>query len=303
MSNYFDNKSAFLEPTVTQYGSSMVMTNVNKPRKTKYVNIDTKFTDDYSRKANNKNDHYSVTFPERINEVRSMTVTQIEIPITFNNVCLSLGNSNFGVQNQTTQQDVIVSAPDGHYSGFDTPAYLQNLPSELDFTMDANKVITLSNLSVSTSYKINFAIDGSGNFDKFSLKSKLGWLLGFRRDFYIVGPNERIVAESSVDCRPVRYLYLVLDEFTNSFPNSFISFFTHSAMNKKIIAKIALGNSSSFGTVLTGNEKNGILVSDNRLYNSKIDVQRLNIQLVNEWGKVVDLNGLDFSFLLKIEHE
>ena len=37
---YFDNKTAFLEPTVTQYGSRMVMTNVTKPKKIKYINGD-----------------------------------------------------------------------------------------------------------------------------------------------------------------------------------------------------------------------------------------------------------------------
>lgn len=54
MSKYLlsDDNSNFLEPTVTQYGSSMVMTNVNKPRKTMYLNIDTKFTDDYDKHAN-----------------------------------------------------------------------------------------------------------------------------------------------------------------------------------------------------------------------------------------------------------
>ena len=48
MSNYFDNKDNFLEPNVTQYGSHMVMTNVHKSSKTKYINIDTRFSDEYN---------------------------------------------------------------------------------------------------------------------------------------------------------------------------------------------------------------------------------------------------------------
>jgi hypothetical protein len=255
MSNYFDNKSAFLEPTVTQYGSSMVMTNVNKPRKIKYINIDTKFTDDYCRKTKGKNDYHTVTLPERINDVRNVTVSQIEIPISFYNVCSSLGNSSFGVQNQTTQKDIIVSAADGYYHDSNSHLFLENFPDDLNFRIKSNRVLSLSNTSTSTSYKINFAIDGSGNYDKYSLKSKYGWLLGFRSDVYIIGPNSEIVAESFIDCSPVRYLYLVLDEFTNSFPNSFMSFFTHSTMNKKIIARIPLENSLSLRTLLIGNEK------------------------------------------------
>ena len=45
MSQYFDKNNLFLEPKVKQYGSHMVMSNVNKPTKTKYVNVDTKFSD------------------------------------------------------------------------------------------------------------------------------------------------------------------------------------------------------------------------------------------------------------------
>ena len=52
MSNYFDNKELFLEPKVKQYGSHMVMSNVYKNTKVKYVNIDTKFRDEYNYNDN-----------------------------------------------------------------------------------------------------------------------------------------------------------------------------------------------------------------------------------------------------------
>ena len=48
MSNYFENRDLFLEPKVNQYGSHMVMTNVHKQNKTKYINIDTTFRDEYN---------------------------------------------------------------------------------------------------------------------------------------------------------------------------------------------------------------------------------------------------------------
>jgi hypothetical protein len=44
-------------------------------------------------------------------------------------------------------------------------------------------------------------------------------------------------------------------------------------------------------------------VTDVRTYQGKIDIQKLNVQLVTEWGSPVNLNGLDFSFVLEIEHE
>ena len=42
MSKYFDQTNMFMEPEVKQHGSHMVMTNVVKPTKTKYLTLLTK---------------------------------------------------------------------------------------------------------------------------------------------------------------------------------------------------------------------------------------------------------------------
>ena len=90
MSSYFDNKELFTGPKTTQYGSHMVMTNVAKTSKTKYVNIDTKFRDEYN---SNVTSDYNITLPERITDVRSISVTNVEIPMTFFNISENLGNN------------------------------------------------------------------------------------------------------------------------------------------------------------------------------------------------------------------
>jgi hypothetical protein len=302
MSKYFDNKSAFLEPLVSEYGTSIVMTNVSKPKKTRYLNIDTRFTDDYQDTKDYNSNKHTITLPERINNVTSIKVSQIEIPLSFYNVSTCLGNNHMVVKSNNI--NTIVNVKDGYYDGDYSSLLLENLTTELLYSVDVNNYIKITNNSVNTTYTIDFAVDVSGNPDKYSMKSKLGWLLGFRNDKYILGPSKSVVSESCIDCSPVRYLYLVLDEYSNSFPNSFSSFYSRSVMNKKILAKISLNNfTSSYKTLLTGNESNGVLVSDTRAYSGKVDIQRINVELVNEWGKTINMNGLDYSFLLKIEHE
>ena len=303
MSKYFDNKSAFLEPQVSEYGTSIVMTNVSKPKKTRYLNIDTRFTDDYQNtKVYNSPDKHTITLPERVNDVTSIKISQIEIPLSFYNVSTCLGNNHLVVRSSSS--NTVVNVIDGNYTGDYSSLLFNNLTTDLQYTIDVNNYIKFINLSSVTTYTIDFAVDVSGNSDKYSLKSKLGWLLGFRNDKYTLGPSKSVVSESCIDCSPIRYLYLVLDEFSNSFPNSFSSFYSRSVMNKKILGKISLNNfNNPYKTLLTGNESNGVLVSDTRTYSGKVDIQRINVELVNEWGKIVNMNGLDYSFLLKIEHE
>jgi len=63
MSQYFDNKDMFLEPSVKQYGNHMVMTNVQKPTKVKYYNLDTRFRDDYDEYSKTCPTFYNITIP------------------------------------------------------------------------------------------------------------------------------------------------------------------------------------------------------------------------------------------------
>ena len=74
MSQYVDKNDLFLEPKTTQYGSHMVMTNVHKQTKRKFINIDTRFSDEYNylTVAN-----CNVTLPERINDVKSISIASI----------------------------------------------------------------------------------------------------------------------------------------------------------------------------------------------------------------------------------
>ena len=49
---YFSNQELFMQPEVTQHNSHMVMTGVKKPHKTKRLNVDTRFCDDYNVNTN-----------------------------------------------------------------------------------------------------------------------------------------------------------------------------------------------------------------------------------------------------------
>lgn len=303
MSKYFDNKNCFLEPVVTEYGTSIVMTNVNKPKKTRFLNIDTRFTDEYWKtNVYNTPDKYTITLPERINDVTSIKVSQIEVPMSFYNISTCLGNNHFIVKSSSGTS--IANVNDSYYNNLSNSLLIQNLPVDLTYIIDNNNYLELKNNSSSAFYTIDFAVDVSGNADKYLLKSKLGWLMGFRNDKYVIGPNKTLSGESCIDCSPLRYVYLVLDEYSSSFPNSFSSFYSSSIMNKKILAKISMNNNNyPHKTLMSGNEYNGVFVSDTRIYSGKVDIQRINIELVNEWGKTLNLNGSDFSLLLKIEHE
>ena len=307
MSEYFDDKGLFMQPKTKQYGSHMVMTNVHKNTKKKYINIDTRFSDDYnySQIAN-----YNITLPEKITEVKSMYITNIEIPDVLFNIS-SLQNNNSMVITKTNVSpniNYLITAPDNKYSkitDLHTALNAKLLSATGDSTI--NFSVTSSNksqlISTTNTYSVSFAVDSSGNFDKALLNSKLGWVLGYRNINYTIN-NTATVAEALPDTFGPKYIYLAIDEFSHGNQRSFVSPLPASLINKNIIARISISSTVfGFGNLISANRADGSLISDRREYNGKVDLQKLNIKILDEYGRLISLNGLEFSFCIEIEHE
>ena len=301
MSNYFDNKPVFMEPQVNQYSSHMVMTNVSQESKTKIVNIDTKFRDDYNYDTACNLADYSMSLPEPINNVCSMTVENLELPLTYYNVSSALGNNVFKVTRLSTPPvQTIITVPDGEYTLENIIGSL--LGSDISISLTANNT-TMNNSSGLHEYLIEFAVNKDASFDKHNFKSKLGWMLGFTEVSYTIPSNGEIVAERISNLTRPRVLYLHVDDFAQTKQNSFSTMMSRSRNSDNIIAKIMVDRSSNdFRKIFFANKANGYLLSDKREYSGKTNIKRLQVQLVDEFDQKINLNGLDFSFSLKIEH-
>jgi hypothetical protein len=127
------------------------------------------------------------------------------------------------------------------------------------------------------------------------LPLKLGWLFGFRNGVYT--GNSTYVSEGIVDMSGSRYLYLVVDDYNNNVNNSFFSAFHSSILNKNILARISTKN--SWFDILSQSNLN--LVTTPRQYFGPVDIQKLKIQLLDEYGRVIDLHNMDYSFCLTLQ--
>jgi hypothetical protein len=298
----------FFEPKTTQYGSHMIMSNVHKSNKTKYINIDTKFREEYNY---SQISNYNIILPERITEVKSMRVVSAEIPMTFFNISSSLGNNYFYIYNTTTPNNSKkINIPDGQYNTILLSSAINNSIKNTGLNLiyslsgDVYDVSGTSSYFISNSnITINFAVNSDGTPDKFNFKFKLGWLLGFRNPIYVINTTS-IFSEALVDINGSKYLYLAIEEFNKGNQSSFVPTLYSSILNKNIIARISLNKAThDFGKILPTNNYNGLLLSDTRSYSGKVDLLKLNIQLLNENGVIMNLNGMDFSFCIEVIHE
>ena len=316
MSKYFDkDKRTFMDPQVKEQGGHMVMTNVYKETQKTYLNIDTRFQEEYQSE---KYAEFKCALPQSIHNVQSMKVVNIEVPASIYNFSLKRRNTFFTVENDRgTRIPIIIE--DGNYtlsslateiktqlaSGVngiaDIDVFLEESTHKIQFFNEIASTVVPNKKS--TKYIFHFDVDEFGNKDKLHFKSKLGWLLGFREPSYILIEAGYIRSETFVNLYPLRYVYLNIDEYAQANKNSFITPTAISYTNQHALARLTIDpNTYTFGSVICGNNANGTLLSNRRTYSSRTDIQRLHIQLLDECGDQVDLNQMDFSFALEIEY-
>ena len=296
-----------MEPKTTQYGSHMVTTGVMLPTKIKYLNMDTRYSDNYSTI---KTANYHITLPERVSDVKSIKVRCAEIPMSFYNISFQLDNNVFNVIDTLTDATYTFQIPDGFYDEDGlvdaVNAQLQTAPSPVNALVYSikNKRSVFTN-NGTTDLKIQFDVSPQGATDLQNMPYKLGWILGFRETDYVIPSLFELNSSSFVDFFLPRYLFLVINEFKNTNPYSFITLMQSSEINRsQILARIAMDYTKHpFGTVLRASEEEGFIVSDTRVYTGPTTLQRMNVILVNERGVAMDLNGLDFSFCLELTSE
>ena len=303
MSKYFDQTNMFLEPDVKQHGSHMVMTNVVMPSKKKYLTLDTRFRDGYD---SNTNANYNISLPERVNNVRSMQLRNIEIPISYYNISCSLGNNKFTIKVLENSTEIII--PDGQYTESELIAKINDLITDkgtpfnnISLSVENHKCKITNSATVNPCTLIFDTKPSTKPCD--SLMSKISWKLGFRKCEYVIEKSSPLTGECFIDINGPKYLFLIIDEFTNGNPHSFLSLSNTSQLSsQQILARIAIDYKSfPFGSILPAEQYNYAL-SDIRKYANEVDIQRLNVRLVDEFGNIMDLNGSDISLCLELEH-
>lgn len=273
------------------------------------INIDTRFRENY---FTSQSSNFHLDLPLRLSQVVSLQLSAMEFPSTFYAISQIFGN-NFFVLRIVGEEPLVVTIPDGNYTYTVLQSYLNNyltttpgipLPYQsISFSTDivpgatssgTGKMIVSS--STSTPFTLDFSTNKNGNEDNsIPLQLKFGWLIGFRRGVY--SGEFKYTSEGIVDLVGPKYLYLVVDDFNNNQSDGFYGAFTSSILNKNILARITI-NGSVFN-ILTQN--NLSLITTPRQYFGPVDIQKLQIQLLDEYGRVVELHNMDYSFCLTFQ--
>ena len=308
---------------------STTMWNNTGKLKNQIVNIDTIFRDNY---YTTKATDFHMSLPIVMKNVVSMEVAACELPLSIYAVSNSLGNNSFWVKwfGGTTDPSGLtqIVIPDGNYSdgmlqcgGCHIDASANNPASmawQLNFQlglpyMDGSggtgglikasidqrtgKIIIAAATDASgiTQIQLFFNFDGQANIVEEPIQTKLGWMLGYRFAEYV--GSTAYITEGRYDFRGPRYLYLVVNDYNNNHAENIIGAFSQSlTVPENILARLTWKEYAFFST--TNDPLKNSSRQSGRFYFGPVDIQKLHIQLVDQFGRIISLNNMDWALAL-----
>jgi hypothetical protein len=259
-----------------------------------------------------------------------MQLSSIEFPVSFYGISSSFGNNflylevnynSFTTPSTIIDTSSVIIIPDGNFNALDLVSNINNLlcPTNTDNSLiypnsvfSYIKLFLDVNINGSGSGKVtikpngayasninniclDFTKDINGIVDNQPLTTKLGWNLGYQKKVY--SNTTTYVADTLIEPSTTRYFYLVVDDFNNSVNNHFISVFNKSLLSPNILARIAI-RGSYFSIIM---ENDFTIVSEPRKYFGPVDIQKLKIQIIDEYGKIINMNNSNFSFCINFK--
>ena len=275
---------------------------------TRTITIDSRFRENY---YNSTSTNFNVQLPMVIENVLNMSLSSIEMPTSYYVISEQYQNNFFTITVNGVSH--VIEIASGNYTTSSLTYYINTqldyLGAPFEYINFATNIGTGFGGSgqmmvgiepekpddiIIDSFELNFQADRKGIDDRRTpLTLKFGWIMGFRNGIYT--GNLNYVSEAIIDISGPRYFYLAVDDFNNNNNNDlFYTAFNASILNKSILGRFPL-NTSLYSMLLQNNLNVVVLRRD---YFGPVTIRNLKIELLDEFGRIVDLNYMDFSFSL-----
>jgi len=283
----------------------------------RHFNFDSRFRNNYfGTTASN----FRVTPSTQFNDILDMRLSAVEIPLTFFNISKQLGNNFFCIRvpyvdvdtSENLVDSLIVEIPSGNYN-YDGLVEIINIKihnaggvfADISFIIDmtdgqngsGRMIASMSpdNVLAANTFVLDFISNVHGNPDEgTSLPLKMGWMMGFRNGRYENCAKFTYVSEGVVDIVGTKYIFFILDDYAKSANENFVAEFNQSTLSGSILARISLPSAQILDMAPNNT------VAPLREYHGPVSINNLHVQIVDDFGRNLDLSNMDISFCLSM---
>jgi len=134
-----------------------------------------------------------------------------------------------------------------------------------------------------------------------NFQQRLGWMLGYRKPIYKDAVMDTLgqlfyTSESIMDLLGPQYLFLLVDDFNKNINSNFFTSSINGLLPSTIIARIAI-KSPAFNIQ---SQNDFSVYSESRYYYGPVNINKLHIKIIDDFGRPLNLNNKDFSFTLRL---
>ena len=297
--NDMTNPKKYLNPIET-FPTNIARSNLNNlKRKTvvQTVILNSLFREDY--KNTNASD-FLLILPYQFKNVLSIRLSSIQLPNVL--YCFSkirLNNIMYIEENGPDYQARgTIMLPDGNYSLCALAVALEKAINE-QLQIDPPRFFVLAHENTQkisiTNSKHTFCMNFFKDVESVDFNSTMGWIMGFRNIEY--GYSAVYTSEAIYNSVASDYIFFILNDFNNSQSQNILAMYSKSYIGNNILAMIPLTSNSFHICFDNGSD----FIEKKRDYFGPVNLQRLKIELRNQYGELLDLNCMDFSFSLEVE--
>lgn len=258
----------------------------------KIINIDSRFREDFETTHSGD---FLVKLNYPLSAVLTMRLDQIEVPNSWYNISTKIKNNK--IKLKIDEVEHIYTIPDGNYSFMELKEVLENLESSKNMAFNIHFMLELNiyNNKITLLCKKETVFSMSFPQNNNAIRT-FGWFLGYKYPSY--NNSDIYIAENMFNDTNNRYFYLVIEDFNTNINDYIIGNLKESFINDNIIARISVLD-NKYNVV--SNFSNDSYGTQTRNYTSRANINKLRIKLLDEFGEIMDLNGLDISFTLEFQ--
>ena len=322
-----DNQPIFGSHYIPGLGAAVNAKGVPLPVYKKILAINSTFRDDYYGTLSTD---FLLNLPTKVSQVMSIELTGFEFPNTYFQITKATGNNYFWLGWQKTTALTLnwyyISIPDGTFSRLSMQTIINEQIQKAtgkqssecpQCSIDSHSFRTVFALPITTTNPAAFLqlafnrtrgkntiTDASQNIlspaeinsGQQTIHQNFGWVLGFRMAEYKA--STAYVSEGLYDAWGNKYLYVIINDFNKNFANLIEPVYNSSLGRDNILARVSLSpllSTISNGTSLASQFGRGESI---RNYFGPVDIEKLHISVVDEFGRVMNLNNMDISLSL-----
>jgi hypothetical protein len=281
------------------------------------VMLNTLFREDYETTTSTD---FNIVLPYYFKNVFSLRLSSLQLPNVMYNISSANGNNSFYIEVENGGPNGVITMPDGNY---DISNFISVLQTQINTQLSTSNFLVeydqyTHKITISYSDPSNFTmifyrsipkiIDKSCKYNKpdndyrknecvdiSQIYKNLGWFMGYRKSIY--DGSNIFTTEGVYNSSPYDYVYFTLNDYNNSQSQNIFGMFSKSILGDNILAVIPV-TCKSFNICFD----NGVnILEKKREYYGPVNIQRLKIQLLNQYGEVLNLNNMDFSFSIEFE--